>query len=203
MARTSKLASLAALLRIHHWVKNLLVLVPLVTSQTIDSLSAHRSWSDRIPRCWIHLTQVTPRCSVGLGGGLPARPTRIRVSLCERGGLPRLSVRLAAGQRVSAAKVIGMSVRLAGALKSVQFSLRAANLRHRRHDLSRHTQAAASCGSGRCGPSQKNGASALGLQRGGTGQLRLALMHKLRRAMVRPGRERLTGLVEVLSLLGR
>ena len=39
MARTSKLASLAALLRIHHWVKNLLVLVPLVTSHEIDSLS--------------------------------------------------------------------------------------------------------------------------------------------------------------------
>ena len=39
MVRTSKLASLAALLRIHHWVKNLLVLVPLVTSHEIDSLS--------------------------------------------------------------------------------------------------------------------------------------------------------------------
>ena len=50
MARTSKLASLAALLRIHHWVKNLLVLVPLVTSHEIDSLSLIGLGSDRIPR---------------------------------------------------------------------------------------------------------------------------------------------------------
>lgn len=46
---------------------------------------------------------------------------------------------------------------------------------------------------------QKHGASALGLQRVlGLGQYRTAWtwMHKLRRAMVRPGRERLTGTVE-------
>ena len=48
--------------------------------------------------------------------------------------------------------------------------------------------------------SQKNGASALGLQRVlGFGCYRTAWtwLHKLRRAMVRPGRERLTGHVEV------
>jgi len=48
--------------------------------------------------------------------------------------------------------------------------------------------------------SQKNGASALGLQRVlGLGSYRTAwaLLHKLRRAMVRPGRDRLTGTVEV------
>jgi len=48
--------------------------------------------------------------------------------------------------------------------------------------------------------SQKNGVSALGLQRVlGLGSYRTAwaLLHKLRRAMVRPGRERLGGLVEV------
>ena len=47
---------------------------------------------------------------------------------------------------------------------------------------------------------QKNGASALGLQRVlglGSYQTAWPWMHKLRRAMVRPGRERLTGLVEV------
>ena len=47
---------------------------------------------------------------------------------------------------------------------------------------------------------QKNGASALGLQRVlGLGQYRTAWtwLHKLRRAMVRPGRERLSGIVEV------
>ena len=48
--------------------------------------------------------------------------------------------------------------------------------------------------------SQKNGASALGLQRIlGLGSYRTAwaLLHKLRRAMVRPGREQLAGRVEV------
>jgi transposase-like protein len=48
--------------------------------------------------------------------------------------------------------------------------------------------------------SQKNGASALGLQRVlGLGSYRTAWswLHKLRRAMVRPGRDRLTGWVEV------
>lgn len=48
--------------------------------------------------------------------------------------------------------------------------------------------------------SQKYGASALGLQRVlGVGSYRTAwnLLHKLRRAMVRPGRDRLHGLVEV------
>ena len=47
---------------------------------------------------------------------------------------------------------------------------------------------------------QKNGASALGLQRVlGLGSYKTAWtwLHKLRRAMVRPGRERLTGRVEV------
>ncbi|MBV8522251.1 MAG: IS1595 family transposase [Acetobacteraceae bacterium] len=48
--------------------------------------------------------------------------------------------------------------------------------------------------------SQKNGTSALGLQRElGLGSYRTAwtLLHKLRRAMVHPGRERLHGVVEV------
>lgn len=48
--------------------------------------------------------------------------------------------------------------------------------------------------------SQKNGASAIGLQRAlGLGSYKTAWtwLHKLRRAMVRPGRDRLTGCVEV------
>jgi transposase-like protein len=48
--------------------------------------------------------------------------------------------------------------------------------------------------------SQKNGASALGLQRVlglGSYTTAWAWMHKLRRAMVRPGRDRLAGVVEV------
>ncbi len=48
--------------------------------------------------------------------------------------------------------------------------------------------------------SQKNGVSALGLQRVlgfGSYETAWAWLHKLRRAMVRPGRERLSGIVEV------
>jgi len=48
--------------------------------------------------------------------------------------------------------------------------------------------------------SQKNGASALGLQRVlglGSYQTAWAWLHKLRRAMVRPGRDRLAGWIEV------
>lgn len=48
--------------------------------------------------------------------------------------------------------------------------------------------------------SQKNGTSALGLQRVlglGSYKTAWAMLHKLRRAMVRPGRERLRGIVEV------
>src|SRR4051795_10202877 len=48
--------------------------------------------------------------------------------------------------------------------------------------------------------SQKNGASALGLQRVlGLGSYKTAWtwLHKFRRAMVRPGRDRLTGRVEM------
>lgn len=48
--------------------------------------------------------------------------------------------------------------------------------------------------------SQKSGMSALGLQRGlglGSYKTAWAILHKLRRAMVRPGRDRLGGVVEV------
>ena len=48
--------------------------------------------------------------------------------------------------------------------------------------------------------SQKNGVSALGLQRDlglGSYKTAWAMLHKLRRAMVRPGRDRLRGVVEV------
>lgn len=51
-----------------------------------------------------------------------------------------------------------------------------------------------------CVTTQKNGVSALGLQRVlglGSYKTAWALLHKLRRAMVRPGRERLSGVVEV------
>ena len=43
----------------------------------------------------IHLTQVTPRCSMRLRGGLSTRPARVRGTLRQRRGLSRLSVRVA------------------------------------------------------------------------------------------------------------
>ncbi len=67
--------------------------------------AANQLYLNQLTELGIHLTQVTPRCSVGPGGGLPARPTRIRVSLCERGGLPRLSVRLALARGFPLSKV--------------------------------------------------------------------------------------------------
>jgi len=48
--------------------------------------------------------------------------------------------------------------------------------------------------------SQKHGASALGVQRVlgfGSYQTAWTVLHKLRRAMVRPGRDKLTGRIEV------
>ena len=73
-------------------------------------------------------------------------------------------------------------------------SLRAANLRHRRHNLSRHTQAAAAVVPGDVDHHHaEEWASALGLQRVlglGSYQTAWPWMHKLRRAMVRPARER-------------
>ncbi len=43
----------------------------------------------------IHFTQVTPRCSMCLRGGLSTRPARVRGMLRQRRGLSRLSVRVA------------------------------------------------------------------------------------------------------------
>ncbi len=48
----------------------------------------------------IHLTQVTPRCSMRPRGGLPARSARVRGALRHRRGLSRLSGRAALAGRV-------------------------------------------------------------------------------------------------------
>ncbi len=74
-------------------------------------------------------------------------------------------------------------------------------LRHRRDDLSGHALPLAPVVPRHLVVArQKTGASALGLQRvPGLGSYRTAWpwLHKLHRAMVRPGRERLAGRVEV------
>ena len=65
------------------------------------------------------------------------------------------------------------------------------DLDHRRHDIRRDPQAAVT--------SQKNGMSALGLQRAlglGNYETSWTWLDKLRRAMVRPGRDHLAGEIE-------
>ena len=65
------------------------------------------------------------------------------------------------------------------------------DLDNRRHDIRRDPQAAVT--------SQKNGMSALGLQRAlglGNYETSWTWLHKLRRAMVRPGRDHLAGEIE-------
>lgn len=79
--------------------------------------------------------------------------------------------------------------------------LRTSNLGHRRDNLPGHAQAAGAVVRAMWWvTSQKNGTSALGLQRVlGLGSYKTAWtwLHKLRRAMVRPGRDRLTGRIEI------
>ena len=79
------------------------------------------------------------------------------------------------------------------------FELRVSEFGNGRHHLPGHSEAARGLVSGDVG-SQKNGASAIGLQRElGLGSYDTAWtwLHKLRRAMVRPDRDRLSGIVEV------
>jgi transposase-like protein len=80
-------------------------------------------------------------------------------------------------------------------------ALPTADLGNRRHDLSGHAQAVRLWFRAMWHvTAQKNGTSALGLQRVlglGSYQTAWTWLHKLRRAMVRPGRERLSGVVEV------
>ena len=76
----------------------------------------------------------------------------------------------------------------------------APGLRHGGNDLSGRTAVADAVVPGHVVCDKKNGVSALGVQRVlglGSYQTAWAWLHKLRRAMVRPGRDRLAGTVEV------
>jgi transposase-like protein len=78
--------------------------------------------------------------------------------------------------------------------------LRPSDVRDSRHDLAGYAHAAADLVPSDVVTSQKTGASALGLQQVlgfGSYETAWTWLHKLRRAMVRPGRDRLTGTVEV------
>ena len=82
------------------------------------------------------------------------------------------------------------------------WAMPASGISDRRHDFPRQPYAFDHMVSSNvvCVTTQKNGVSALGLQRVlglGSYKTAWALLHKLRRAMVRPGRDRLHGLVEV------
>jgi transposase-like protein len=55
---------------------------------------------EHLAKWGIHLTQVTPRCSMRRCGGLPARSGGVRGSLRNRGGLPRLPDAAALARRI-------------------------------------------------------------------------------------------------------
>ncbi len=135
-------------------------------------------------------------------GGLPARSARVRGALRHRRGLSRLSGRAALAGTGSVAPTVGLS-ELGRCAKYGSNVLPAVAKRpSTAGTIFQDTRKPCGFGSEQCGTSsrRRTGVSALGLQRVlGLGQLPTAWawMHKLRRAMVRPGRERLTGVVEV------
>ncbi len=138
-------------------------------------------------KCGIHLTQVTPRCSMCLRGGLSTRPARVRGTLRQRRGLSRLSVRvaLAGGFPLS-----GMRAERAWPVRKVWFECARCGrqtsvtsgtiFQDTRKPLRLWFRAIWHV------TSQKNGVSALGLQRVlglGSYQTAWTWMHKLRRAI--------------------
>ena len=145
----------------------------------------------------IHLTKVTPTYSGGPRGGLSADAGRIRGAVCDRGRVPALSRRRCAGPTGSAVRAVAERRRGRSATVRVR-RLWSPDVGHGRDDLSGHPDAVDHVvPRDVVGDQTKTGTSALGLQRVlglGSYQTAWAWLHKLRRAMVRPGRDRLSGL---------
>ena len=150
----------------------------------------------------IPLTQVTTTCSVQACGRLSSDARRLRGPLRDRGRVSGVSHSIALAGRVPLPCVrAGEVLARAGDAVPVR-ELRPADLGHRWHDLSRYPGLAAHMvprhvvghqpedGRERNGPLQR----ILGL---GSYETAWTWLHKLRRAMVRPGRDRLSGTVEV------
>src|SRR6516165_12065905 len=148
----------------------------------------------------MHLTHVPPIGSIRDRGGLSSQSGRTRASVRYRGGLPRLSD-VAAAERLSLSRCGSdqfwpQRITLLQCVRcDYQSSVIAGTLLQ-----DTHTPLTLWFGAIWYVTSQKNGASALGVQRIlGLGSYRTAWawLHKLRRAMVRPGRDRRQGRVEV------
>ena len=145
------------------------------------------------------MTQVTPTCSMGADGGFPAQSDGVRGSVWRRGGVPGLPVPTAMARRLSLPPLwAGQSLASPGGLFecahcAAQVSVTAGTIfQDTRQPLRLWFRAMWWVST------QKNGASALSLQRIlGLGSYKTAWtwLHKLRRAMVRPGRDRLRGWV--------
>ena len=149
----------------------------------------------------IHLTQVTPRCSVGPGGGLPRDQLEFESHFASEEACRDylFALRWPEGfrcprcghERAWPVRKVWFECARCGRQTSVTAGT---IFQDTRKPLRLWFRAMWTI------TTQKNGASALGLQRVlglGSYQTAWPWMHKLRRAMVRPGRERLTGLVEV------
>ena len=82
------------------------------TIRTRSQGQVAQKWASSVPFCsrWgIHLTQVTPRCSMRPRGGLPARSARVRGALRHRRGLSRTIWSRCAGGTGSVAPTVGLS----------------------------------------------------------------------------------------------
>ena len=149
----------------------------------------------------IYLTPVATTCSVSGHGGLSTGSTGVGGPLFERGGLPGISVSTSLAGGISLSSLCGTKswpkpdglVRCARC--DYQVSVTAGTIfQDSRLSLTLWFRAVWWV------TGQQNGVSAMGLQRVlGVKSYKTAwtLLHKLRRAMVRRGRDRLQGRVEV------
>ena len=149
----------------------------------------------------IHLTQVTPTSSVSERGGLPSNARGVRGPLRHRRSLSGLSreAALADGVYLSTLRAHPRLARAHGVVAVRE--LRSPNFGHGGHHLRRHAPPLTTWFRAMWYmTSQKTGTSALSLPQVlglRSYQTAWAWLHTLRRAMVRPGRDRLAGQVEV------
>jgi len=149
----------------------------------------------------ICLTQVAPICSMRAWRRNIPKSDRARKEFRDRGSVPGISGPAAVAGGLPLPTLRWRPV-VAGPRSSAGVrGLWLPNFGDSRNDLPGHANPFAGLVPRHVvGATQKNGASALGLQRVlglRSYEIAWAWLHKLRRAMVRPGRDRLTGRVEV------
>ncbi len=150
----------------------------------------------------IYLTPLDPTCSVGSDErGLSANAPGVRTAFQDRGGLSGIPVRPALAGRLGLSP-LRRPAGMVGAARLVAVrGLRLRGFGHGRDDLPGQPSAPVHMVAGdlACGEPEERD-QCPGLQRVlGLGSYKTAwgMLHKLRRAMVRPGRDRLRGVVEV------